>query len=136
MSADPQIVETAINRILDNAFTIADKEICSKIPDMIKKRSEKIIGKLIGDMGKQAKILKKDMEDRFNKDIKSELKKTITIAGVTYKDTIDALIKQNIPIQTAATPSAIVPAAGGRKRSSNRKRANRTKKIRVTRHKR
>ena len=136
MSADPQIVETAINKILDNAFTIADKEICNKIPYMIQRRSEKIIGQLIKDLGKQATFLKVDMVKKFNQDIKNDLKQTIATAGVTYKDTIDSLIKLNVPIQTA-----VAPAVGGRKRSSNRrriensKRVNRTKKTRVTRHK-
>ena len=135
MSADPQIVETAINKILDNAFTIADKEICSKIPSMIQKRSEKIIGQIIKDLGKEAKMLKIEMAKKFNQDIKNDLRQTIATVGVTYNDTIDALIKLNVPIKTAVTPIVGIPAVGGRKRNSNRKRANRTKKIRVTRHK-
>ena len=145
MSADPQIVEKALNNILKNAFKVADQQICEKIPMMIRKRSEEIVGQLIEDLRERADEVKKVMIDQFKTDVSKRLKQTVNTVGDTYKDTVSALIRSSIPTQPIKPVQGVTGGTNNYhriKRSNTsgktrhfKHRANRTKKMRKSGHK-
>jgi hypothetical protein len=145
MSADPQIVEKALNNILKNAFKVADQQICEKIPMMIRKRSEEIVGQLIEDLRERADEVKKVMIDQFKTDVNKRLKQTVNTVGDTYKDTVSALIRSSIPTQPIKPVQGVTGGTNNYhriKRSNTsgktrhfKHRANRTKKTRKSGHK-
>jgi hypothetical protein len=145
MSADPQEVEKALNGILKNVLVVADKEICEKIPVMIQKRSEKIVGQLIEDLRGRADELKKVMIDQFKVDVNKRLKQTVNTVGDTYKDTVSALIRSSIPTQPVTTGQGAVGGTNNYPRIKRnvtrvknrhfKHRASRTKTMRKSLHK-
>ena len=123
---------------------MADKEICDKIPEIVERRSNEIVQKIVASLSKEASELKDEMVQQFKKDIAKDLRPAVSGVGTALKVAImnstqpesspaGSSPASSSPASSSATVAPVAPINGGGKRASKKTRRMRVRKNRTAR---